>query len=207
LAVARADLERIGYRLGVAQCDLALAHADHREGEFARAHERATATLKAFRLIENPRGEAGCERLLAMNALDGGHPNTAEVHARAAGALYSRLSDPWGKVEALLLLAQVGLYRQDTTSARDALIRCEAIALAEAEPKQHRHLTLAWLGAAEGRFADVVRELDAARRAFRDTTQSGDHTPQLLRHFDRMAWPDPAGARVKQWLRVMLPRP
>ncbi len=207
LAVARADLERIGYRLGVAQCDLALAHADHREGDFARAHERATATLKAFRLIENPRGEAGCERLLAMNALDGGHPNTAEVHARAAGVLYSRLNDPWGKVESLLLLAQVGLYRSDTTSARDALIRCEAIALAEAEPKQHRHLTLAWLGAAESRWTDVVRELDAARRTFRDTTQSGDHTPQLLRHFDRLDWPDAAGSRVKQWLRAVTAKP
>ncbi len=203
LAVARADLERIGYRLGVAQCDLALAHADHREGDFGRAHERASATLKAFRLIENPRGEAGCERLLAMNALDGGHPNTAEVHARAAGVLYSRLNDPWGKVESLLLLAQVGLFRNDTTAARDALIRCEAIALAEAEPKQHRHLTLAWLAAAEQRWVDVVRELDAARRTFRDTTQNGDHTPQLLRHFDRMTWPEPAAGRVKQWVRAI----
>ncbi len=199
LAVARTDLEGIGYRLGVAQCELALAHADHRDGDFARAHERASDTLKAFRLIENPRGEAGCERLLAMNALDGGHPNTAEVHARASGVLYSRLNDPWGKVEALLLLAQVGLYRSDTTSARDALIRCEAIALAEAEPKQHRHLTLAWLAAAEGRWADVTRELDAARRTFKDSTQSGDHTPQMLRHFVEMEWPDPAGDRVRQW--------
>jgi serine/threonine protein kinase len=206
LAVARADLERIGYRLGVAQCDLALAHADHREGDFARAHERATATLKAFRLIENPRGEAGCERLLAMNALDSGHPNTAEVHARSAGVLYSRLADPWGKVEALLLLAQVALYRGDTDGAREQLIRCEAIALAEAEPKQHRHLTLAWLAAAESRWQDLVRELDAARRTFKDSTQSGDHTPQLLRHFDAMGWSDPAGSRVKQWLTAVTKR-
>lgn len=203
LQAAHADLERIGYRLGVAQCDLALAHADHREGNFIRCHERATATLKAFRLIENPRGEAGCERLLAMNALDGGHPNTAEVHAHAAGALYSKLNDPWGKVESYLLLAQVGLYRKDVTAARDALIRCEAIALADAEPKQHRHLTLAWMGALEERWLDVVRELDAARRAFRDTNQSGDHTPQLLRQFDALDWPDAAGARVKQWLRSL----
>ena len=203
LMTAHAELERIGYRLGVAQCDLALAHADHREGQFSRAHERASSTLKAFRLIENPRGEAGCERLLAMNALDGGHPNTAEVHARAAGSVYGKLNDPWGKVESLLLLAQIGLFRNDTTAARDALIRCEAIALVEAEPKQHRHLTLAWLGASEGRWLDVVRELDAARRAFRDTLQSGDHTPQLLRHFDVLGWPDVAGARVKQWLRAV----
>ena len=103
----------------------------------------------------------------------------------------------------MLLLAQIGLFRNDTTAARDALIRCEAIALVEAEPKQHRHLTLAWLGASEGRWLDVVRELDAARRAFRDTLQSGDHTPQLLRHFDVLGWPDVAGARVKQWLRAV----
>jgi hypothetical protein len=206
LAVARSDLERIGYRLGVAQCDLALAHADHREGDFARAHERATNTLKSFRLIENPRGEAGAERLLAMNALDSGHPNTAEVHARQAGVLYARLNDPWGKVESLLLLAQVALYRHDTDGAREALIRCEAIALAEAEPKQHRHLTLAWLAAAEQRFADAARELDAARRAFKDSTQSGDHTPQLLRLFHTFNWPDPAGARVKQWLAAITRR-
>ncbi len=200
LAVARADLERIGYRLGVAQCDLALAHADHREGDFAHAHERASTTVKAFRLIENPRGEAGCERLLAMNALDSGHPNTAEVHARAAGAVYSRLNDPWGKVESLLLLAQVSLYRGDTDGAREALIRCEAIALAEAEPKQHRHLTLAWLAAAEERWPEAARELDAARKTFKDSTQSGDHTPQLLRQFDEMGWPEPSGNRVRQWL-------
>jgi tetratricopeptide (TPR) repeat protein len=206
LAVARADLERIGYRLGVAQCDLALAHADHREGDFARAHERASATLKSFELIENPRGEAGCERLLSMNALDGGHSNTAELHARAAGLLYSRLNDPWGKVESLLLLAQVALFRSDTDGAREQLIRCEAIALAEAEPKQHRHLTLAWLAAAEQRWNDAARELDAARRTFKDSTQSGDHTPQLLRMFEKLDWVDPAGSRVKQWLAAITRR-
>ena len=203
LAVARADLEAIGYRIGIAQCDLALSHYDHREGDFARCHERASITLKSFRLIENPRGEAGCERLLAMNALDSGHPSTAEIHAVAASQLYERINDPWGKVESLLLLAQIALYRNDTSAARESLIRCEAIALAEAEPRQHRHLTLAWLAAAEGRFADAARELDAARRVFRDTNQSGDHTPQLLRQFDRMGWAEPAAERVKQWLRAV----
>jgi hypothetical protein len=206
LAVARSDLERIGYRLGVAQCDLALAHCDNREGDFARCHERASSTLKSFHLVENPRGEAGCERLLAMNALDGGHPNTAEVHARAAGVLYSRLNDPWGKVEALLLLAQVALYRGDLGAAREQLIRCEAVALAEAEPKQHRHLTLAWLAAAEARYADATREIDSARRTFKDSNQAGDHTPQLLAHFSRLEWPDPLGARVKHWLAAIMRR-
>jgi serine/threonine protein kinase/tetratricopeptide (TPR) repeat protein len=200
IAVARADLETIGYRLGVAQCDLLLAHSDHGEGNFEATHARAAATLRTFHILENPRGEAGCERLLAMNALDSGHPNTAEVHASAAGVLYSKLDDPWGKVESLLLIAQVALYRGDMAGARDALIRCEAVALAEAEPKQHRHLTLAWLGAAEGRPQDAARELDAARKVYRDATQSGDHTPLLLALFDRMGWPEPAGQRVRQWL-------
>ncbi|MBI4955540.1 MAG: protein kinase [Myxococcales bacterium] len=203
LAVARADLERIGYRLGVAQCDLLLAHADHLESDFARAHDRAAATLRAFRLIENPRGEAGCERLLSMNALDGGHPSTAEVHARNAGAIYTRLTDPWGKVETQLLLAQVALYRGDTAAAREALIRCEAVASVEAEPKQHRHLTLAWLAFAEGRHTDTLRELNNARRSFKDPVRTGDHTLQLLRTFDRMGWPEPARGRVQQWLAAI----
>jgi hypothetical protein len=106
-------------------------------------------------------------------------------------------------VEALLLLAQVALYRHDDEAARESLIRAEAIALAEAEPKQHRHLTLAWLAAHEERWNDTARELDAARRTFKDSTQSGDHTPQLLRQFDTMEWPEPAGSRVKSWLQAM----
>lgn len=203
LAVARNDLERIGYRLGMAQCDLALAHADHRDCDFARAHERASATLKAFRLIENPRGEAGCERLLAMNALDGGQDASAEEHARGAGALYARLSDPWGKVESLLLLAQIALHRNNPDDAREQLIRCEAMTLAEAEPKQHRYLTLAWLSAIEERWADAAREIDSARRTFKDSTQSGDHTPHLLKRFQKMNWSGHAGRRVEQWLNVL----
>ncbi len=203
LAVARADLERIGYRLGVAQCDVALAHADHREGDFAGTHERTSATLKMFHLLENPRGEAACERLLAMNALDSGHPNTAEVHASAAAALYERLNDSWGKVESLLLLAQVALYRGDTAAAREALIRCEAFAVVESEPVQHRHLTLAWLSHAEGRHDEAVRALDEARRAFKDRSRSADHTPQLLRLFARSGWPEPGHSRIEQWLKTI----
>ena len=99
-----------------------------------------------------------------MIALDGGDPSVAEEHARAAGSIYMRLSDPWGEVETRLLLAQIALDRGDADDARDHLIACEAVALIEAEPKQHRHLTLAWLAYHEGRFNDAARELDAARR-------------------------------------------
>ena len=88
--VARADLDRTG---GVAQCDWPGARRPPR-GD-SRAPTSAPA-LKAFRLIENPGGEAGCERLLAMNALDSGQPNTAEVHARRW--VSTHLNDPWGKV-------------------------------------------------------------------------------------------------------------
>ena len=125
------------------------------------------------------------------------------LHARAAGALYTRLNDPWGKVESLLLLAQVALYRGDTDAARESLIRCEAVALAEAEPKQHRHLTLAWLAAAEQRWQDCEREIDLARRTFKDSAQSGDHTPQLLHQFAEMGWPEPMNTRVRNWLKLI----
>ena len=36
LRTARADFDAIGYRLGLAQCDVALAHTEHREGRFTK---------------------------------------------------------------------------------------------------------------------------------------------------------------------------
>jgi hypothetical protein len=59
---------------------------------------------------------------------------------------------------------------------------------------------------AEARPQDAARELDAARKIYRDATQSGDHTPQLLVLFDRMGWPEPAGQRVRQWLSTVQQR-
>jgi hypothetical protein len=88
-----------------------------------------------FRDLATPRGEAGCDRLLAMCYLDRHDSERAEVHARASGALFDRLADPWGQVEAGLLLAQVALSRDDTEAARGEVIACEAVALSEAEPK------------------------------------------------------------------------
>jgi serine/threonine protein kinase len=199
IVTARREFEAIGYRLGMAQCDLTLAHTDHREGFWDRAAETATSARQAFRDLANPRGEAGCERILSMIAIDRDQPEPAEEHARAAATLFDRLADPWGQVETRLLLAQIGLVRGDADAARDHLIACEAVALVEAEPKQHRHLTRAWLSYFEGRFHEAAKELDAARAAFRDPIRTADHTPMLLERFATMGWPKPAGPRIDAW--------
>jgi serine/threonine protein kinase len=205
LRTARADFDAIGYRLGIAQCDITLAHADHREGELDGARRAALVARQSFRDLANPRGEAGCERLLGMVAIDAGSATAAEGHAQAAGAIYARLADPWGEVETRVLAAQVALDRGDADAARDHLIASEAVALAEAEPKQHRHLTLAWLAYHEGRFQDAAREIDAARAAFKDPARTGDHTPQLLLRFAQMGWPKPASTRISSWRRAIMP--
>lgn len=203
VVAARADFEALGYRLGLAQCDIALGHALHREGHLLDAAKVARDARAALRDLANPRGEAAAERLLAMACLDAGDADKAEQHARAAFALYRKLADPWGEVETRLLLAQVALDRGHAEEARAELIACEAIALVEAEPKQHRHLTLAWLAYHEGRFHDAARELDAARSSFKDAGRTGDHTPQLLARFARMGWPKPASTRIQGWRRTL----
>ena len=203
MRTARADFDAIGYRLGMAQCDITLAHADHREGSYAGARAGALLARQSFRDLANPRGEGGCERVLAMIALDSGSPSAADEHARAAGKIYARLADPWGEVEVRLLHAQIALDRGDAEAAREALIACEAVAIVEAEPKQHRHLTLAWLAYHEGRFQDAAREIDLARAAFKDASRTADHTAQLLDRFARMGWPKPASTRIASWRRAI----
>lgn len=203
LRTAREDFDAIGYRLGLAQCDAAMAHCDHREGKLDTARAMALIARASFRDLANPRGEGGAERLLAMAALDADEPDVAEAHARAATAIFDRMADPWGQVEMRLLLAQVALVRGQPDAARGHLIACEAIAISEAEPKQHRHLTLAWLAYHDGRFLDAARELDAARAAFKDPGRTGDHTPQLLQRFARMGWPRPANVRIAAWRRIL----
>ncbi len=203
LETARGEFEAIGYRLGMAQTDVALGHLEHREGNLDVARAVALGARQAFRDLAVPRGEAAAERLLAMATLDGGEGALAADHAASAMALFEKLADPWGQVEARLLIAQVALDHGDGESAREELIACEAVALAEAEPKQHRHLTLAWLAYHDGRFVDASRELDLARNAFKDAGRTGDHTRMLLERFDRMRWPKPAGTKVAGWLRAI----
>jgi eukaryotic-like serine/threonine-protein kinase len=206
LRTARAEFDAIGYRLGMAQCDVTLAHSDHRESRLEEARRVALLSRRSFRDLGNPRGEAACERLLAMAAFDAGQLDVAEAHARAATALFDRLADPWGQVEIKVILAQLALERGQVDVARQELAACEAIALAEAEPKQHLALTRAWLAYHDGRFQAAATELEQARKTFEDPSRTGDHTPELLRKFSRMSWPLPASEQIDTWLRALTTR-
>jgi tetratricopeptide (TPR) repeat protein len=212
LTRARGEFDGIGYRLGLAQCDLALGHADHRAYDFASARARALAARASFREVQNPRGEAGCERLLAMVALDSDDYDASEAHARVAFKIYERLQDPWGELEARLLLAQVALARDDDRA--EALVAaCDRVTVEEAEPRQHRHLTRAWLAQRQGRWTDGAGEIDAARsayvvsspegggiRAAEARARTGDHTPHLLTRLAREEWVGPGLGKIEGWL-------
>jgi hypothetical protein len=211
LTQARAEFDGIGYRLGIAQCDVALGHADHRAFDFAGARARALAARASFREVQNPRGEAGCERLLAMIALDSDEYDAAEAHARVAFKIYERLQDPWGELESRLLLAQVALARGDDR-AEALVVACDRVVLDEAEPRQHRHLTRAWLAQTQRRWADAAKEIDDARAAFVVSTpegggiraaearaRTGDHTPHLLTRLATLEWSGAALAKIETW--------
>jgi hypothetical protein len=199
---ARQSFDAIGYRLGIAQCDVVLGHADHRAGEMDAGRARALSARAAFRELMNPRGEAACERLLALLAIDTDDFAAGGAHATVAAKIFERLQDPWGDLEARLLLAQVALAKGDR-HAKALCAECEKIVLDEAEPRQHRHLTLAWLAHVEGRWADAAQEIDRARASFGDRARCGDHTPQLLKRLAAMKWEGPAEGKIDAWLTIV----
>jgi tetratricopeptide (TPR) repeat protein len=212
LAKARAEFDDIGYRLGIAQCDVALGHADHRAFDFAGARARTLAARAAFHELQNPRGEAACERLLAMVAIDSDDFDAAEAHARIFFRIYERLQDPWGELESRLLIAQVALAR-GAADAEALVAACDDVVLDEAEPRQHRHLTRAWLAHEQRRWNDAALEIDLARGAFVVSTpegggiraaearaRTGDHTPHLLARLARLEWEGPAPDKIQVWL-------
>lgn len=199
---ARQSFDAIGYRLGIAQCDVVLGHADHRAGEMDAARARALSARSAFRELMNPRGEAACERLLALIAIDTDDFAAGGAHASVAAKIFERLQDPWGDLEARLLLAQVALAKNDP-QAKQLCVECEKIVLDEAEPRQHRHLTLAWLAQTEERWPDAANEIDRARASFGDKARCGDHTPQLLKRLVAMKWDGPAAGKVAAWLDLV----
>jgi hypothetical protein len=197
---ARAEFERIGYQLGLAQSDVAMGHVEYRAFDVDGARACSLAARASFRELQNPRGEAACERLLAMVALDADDFDTATTHVESATRIFDALQDPWGRLETKLLLAQVALARGDAEAG--ALVRaCDAIQLDEAEPRQHRHLTRAWLAQKEGRWKSAEEDLERARVVFAgDGRQTGDRTPALLRRLARLDWSASARAKIEDWL-------
>jgi hypothetical protein len=202
LMESRQEFDNIGYRLGIAQCDTVLGHADHRAFEMDRARVRALAARAAFRELQNPRGEAACERLLSMIAIDTDDLAAAQAHALVTQKLFDKLQDPWGELESKLLLAQIALAR-DAPEAPRLVAECEQIVLDEAEPRQHRHLTNAWLAQKQQRWNDAAAELDRARAAFGDKARCGDHTPHLLTRFSRLVWVGPALSKIDAWMQII----
>jgi serine/threonine protein kinase len=202
LIVARSEFDGIGYQLGLAQCDIALGHADYRAFDMQAARTRALTARASFRELQNPRGEGGCERLLAMVALDSDDFAAASAHAQVASRIFARLRDPWGELESQLLLAQVALA-SDVPGAAALVEACDRIAVDEAEPRQHRHLTRAWLAQKESRWADAAEELDRARTAYGDRVRTGDHTPLLLKRLLRLSWLGSALGKIEAWLQAI----
>lgn len=199
LVEARVAFDAIGYRLGIAQCETVMAHADHRARRFVEGRARAMAARTAFRELTNPRGEAACERLLSFLAFDEGDYTTASLHASVAERIYDKLVDPWGLLETKLVLAQVALARADLTEARDLVAASAVIMTDEAEPRQHRHLTQAWLAREEGRWEAASMAIDAARETYPDPARCGDHTPFLLEKLAKMNWEGAAAGKVASW--------
>lgn len=208
LIQARSACDGLGYQLGLAQCDVALAHVDHRAGDLDAAYALAKKTRERFRVLGNPRGEAACERLLAMAAIDGNRLLVAKRHADACGRLYDeRLADSWGRVESLVLKAQVALADGKVVDGERFLRDAFAISLDEAEPIQHRYVTAAWLALAVGSPGEATAALSAARAAYPDKRRSADHTIPLLGRLLRVARGTEAEHAVAAWADFLASAP
>jgi ATP/maltotriose-dependent transcriptional regulator MalT len=196
---ARAEFERAGYRLGIAQTDASLAHIEHRLMNYHAAEQLASEALGMFETLRTPRGQAECLRLLAMIAIDTDDLETAQTLADGAIEIYDQMADPWGVVEAKLLACQVHLARGRIDKARRLLREVQRAAVKEPEPKQHALLTEAWLAQQTGDVESAQTSLDAAASVFSDRTRAGDHTPHLLGRLSRLAWPEGAQKRIDAW--------
>jgi serine/threonine protein kinase len=201
LTEARASFAELGYALGLAQVDLALAQASHSANQHTHALERALTTKARFEALGSARGRTDSARIAAMAAFDLGRLDDARRLAQEAHALASdeHRSDPWGKVEATSLLARVCLVQNDTKEAAVWVREATAVKLDDAEPTQHRELTVAWLHLAERRYAEAVTAVARARRAFSDPRRTGDHTPQVVARLLSLARGTPAENPLLVW--------
>jgi hypothetical protein len=134
-----------------------------------------------------------------MIAFDRDDFASASRHAERAAGIFARLSDPWGQVEASVLVAQIALAKGDKNAAK-LVSASDGVALDEAEPRQHRHLTHAWLAQTKGSWTEAADEIEKARTAFADWGQTGDHTPALLRRLAKLTWEGPARGQINGWL-------
>ncbi|HOU94363.1 MAG TPA: hypothetical protein PLU22_25100, partial [Polyangiaceae bacterium] len=180
-----------------------LAHVEHRLMNYHSAERGAQEALAAFETLRTPRGQAACERLLAMIALDTDDVDLAELHAERALAIYGDMDDPWGVLESKLLVCQVLLAHFDTERAGALLEECAAFRLQEAEPRQHLHLTRAWWAVLVGDGDRAFEALDAAAEVFGQRSRAGDHTPHLLSRLSRLEWPEHARERIAAWMALL----
>jgi tetratricopeptide (TPR) repeat protein len=207
LTQARAEFLELGYALGLAQVDLALAQVAHNDDQHREALTRALTTGQRFQALGSVRGMTDSARLAAIAAFDLGDLPTASEQAREAYALATDgRVDPWGQVESSSVLAQVALAEGDLASATDYVSVAQSVVLDDAEPTQHRELTAAWLHLAAGRIDDALTSLVAARAAFSDPRRAGDHTPQLVARLLDLARGTTAEPMLAEWRATLRAR-
>jgi len=202
---AHGELERSGYRPGLAETTLLLAHIEHRLSNFFSAMKEAQEALGLFEALGMPRGTASCERLLAMIAIDTDDLDNAIVHASRSLRLYQMLVEPSGQNEAELLLAQAHLARGELAEARSILDSVgEKKCGEENGPKQHYLLSQAWLEFEQGDVDQAHSALGSAANCFSELSQAGEHTSQLLARLSRLRWPGTEALDlIEEWRRAI----
>lgn len=201
---ARTEFERSGDQLGQAETTLALALFEHRLSNFFSADRGALDALALFESLKIVRGQAACERLLAMTAIDTENLESGRSHAQRAEQLYTEMRDPFGVVEARLLRAQASLARRDFPEARRAIMQAREISLREPEPRQHYLLTRAWFQLENGDPESAQEALNAAPTVFEKPWQVGEHTLHLLARLARLGWPNAETIDdIMEWRRVI----
>jgi hypothetical protein len=170
---------------------------------FFSAERIGLETRTVFETLRTPRGEATCDRLLAMIGIDTDELEMAEMHAERARRVFAELGDPWGVLETNLLLCQVHLARGTLPQAERLFDECQRVSTEEAEPRQHLLLTRAWLECEKGTPEVAFTSVEAAAAVFGPKTRAGDHTPHLLSRLSRFSWSPPARERIETWRRAL----
>jgi tetratricopeptide (TPR) repeat protein len=200
---ARNEFERAGYRLGTAQADVSIAHVEHRLMNFHSSESGALDALSTFDTLRTPRGQAACDRLLAMIGIDTDDLDMADLHTDRAHKSFVKMGDPWGVMESKLLFCQLALIRRQSERARALIEECSRIVVEEAEAKQHYLLTCAWYELSRQRADRAFEYIEAAADVFGPRIRAGDHTPHLLARLSRFEWPEHALNRIEAWRALL----